>query len=256
MKILAIDTTAITAAAALVEDSKPVGWDVQNGTLTHSETMLNMIENLLQNSHTAIDDLDLLAVSAGPGSFTGVRIGVSIIKGLAFGKHIPCIPVSTLEALAENLAPHAALLSAASGTNGFAPFYACPVMDARRSQLYTAIFRYETDASGKIVCTRITKDDMLSAEALSAQLSRLDAPVYFVGEGCRITEKEISPYLPHCAEVPECIRYQSGYSVARVAKRIYEAAEDQTIFSDIALKPIYLRPSQAERERSAHTDHT
>ncbi len=240
MKILAIDTTAVTAAAALTENEHPIGTAVQNGTLTHSETMLNLVENLLANARTTVDDLDLLAVSAGPGSFTGVRIGVSLIKGMAFGKNIPCVPVSTLEALAENLRPMAAL--------GGTPFYACPVMDARRSQLYTALFLYETNADGTVICTRVTEDDMLSAGDLSEMLSGLSHPVYFVGEGCRVTEKEI--HLAHCKEVPPVIRYQSGYSVAMTAKRIYEAAEDKAAFTDKTLKPSYLRPSQAERERA------
>ena len=140
MKILAIDTTAVTAAAALVEDGHILGTYQQNGTLTHSETMLNMVENLLANAKVTPDALDLLAVSAGPGSFTGVRIGVSIIKGLAFAKNIPCVPVSTLDALSENLRP----MAEATGNS----FYACPVMDARRSQVYTALCLYETDADG------------------------------------------------------------------------------------------------------------
>ncbi len=240
MKILAIDTTAQTAAAALAENETPVGIAVQNGTLTHSETMLNLVENLLSNANTCVDDLELLAVSVGPGSFTGVRIGVSLIKGLAFGKHIPCVPVSTLEALAENLRPMAEMNTT--------PFYACPVMDARRAQLYTALFLYDRNEDGTVVCTRLTEDDMISASELSEQLSALMHPVYFVGEGCRVTEREIC--LPHCREVPEIIRYQSGYSVAMTARRIYEAAADKTVFNDLLLKPSYLRPSQAERERT------
>ena len=240
MKILAIDTTAVTAAAALLEDGHILGTYQLNGTLTHSETMLNMVENLLANAHTTADDLDLLAVSAGPGSFTGVRIGVSIIKGLAFGKNIPCVPVSTLDALAENLRPMAEALGH--------DFYVCPVMDARRSQVYTALFLYETDADGNIVKTRVWEDDMLSAAELEQHLSALELPVLFVGEGCRVTQKEI--HLPHCKEAPEAVRYQSGVSVASAARAVYEAAEDKSVFTDLALKPTYLRPSQAERERA------
>ncbi len=240
MKILAIDTTAVTAAAALVEDGHILGTYQQNGTLTHSETMLNMVENLLANAKAAPDDIGLLAVSAGPGSFTGVRIGVSIIKGLAFGKSIPCVPVSTLDALSENLRPMAEALEE--------DFYACPVMDARRAQVYCALFRYETDADGNTVKIRIWDDDMLSAKELSERLSELALPVLFVGEGCRVTEKEIT--LSHCREVPQAMRYQSGVSVAAAALRLYEAAEDRSVFTDLALKPTYLRPSQAERERA------
>ena len=240
MKILAIDTTAVTAAAALVEDGHILGTYQQNGTLTHSETMLNMVENLLANAKAAPDDIGLLAVSAGPGSFTGVRNGVSIIKGLAFGKSIPCVPVSTLDALSENLRPMAEALGE--------DFYACPVMDARRAQVYCALFRYETDADGNTVKTRVWEDDMLSAAELSDRLAELELPVLFVGEGCRVTQKEIS--LPHCKEVPELFRFQNGVSVAAAARVVYDAAEDKTAFTDLALKPTYLRPSQAERERA------
>lgn len=240
MKILAIDTTAVTAAAALVEDGHILGTYQQNGTLTHSETMLNMIENLLANAHVTADDLDMLAVSAGPGSFTGVRIGVSIIKGLAFAKSLPCVPVSTLDALSENLRPTAEALGQ--------DFYVCPVMDARRSQVYTALFLYETDAEGNTVKNRVWEDDMLSAAELSERLAALELPVLFVGEGCRVTQKEIS--LPHCKEAPELLRFQNGVSVAAAALAVYEAAEDKNAFTDLALKPTYLRPSQAERERA------
>ena len=240
MKILAIDTTAVTAAAALVEDGQILGTYQQNGTLTHSETMLNMVENLLANAHVTAADLDLLAVSAGPGSFTGVRIGVSIIKGLAFAKNIPCVPVSTLDALSENLRPMAESLGH--------DFYVCPVMDARRSQVYCALFLYETDADGNTVKTRVWEDDMLSAAELSDRLAELELPVLFVGEGCRVTQKEIS--LAHCKEVPELLRFQNGVSVAAAARAVYDAAEDKSVFTDLALKPTYLRPSQAERERA------
>lgn len=240
MKILAIDTTAVTAAAALVEDGHILGTYQQNGTLTHSETMLNMVENLLANAHVTAADLDLLAVSAGPGSFTGVRIGVSIIKGLAFAKDIPCVPVSTLDALSENLRPMAESLGR--------DFYVCPVMDARRSQVYCALFLYETDADGNTVKTRVWEDDMLLAAELSDRLAELELPVLFVGEGCRVTQKEIS--LAHCKEVPELLRFQNGVSVAAAARAVYDAAEDKSVFTDLALKPTYLRPSQAERERA------
>ena len=250
MKILAIDTTAQTAAAALTDGTKPLGLAVQNGTLTHSETMLNMVENVLANARTAVSDIDLFAVSAGPGSFTGVRIGVSIIKGLAFGRNIPCVPVSTLEALSENLRPTA--VTGLTAVNVGSPFYACPVMDARRNQVYCALFLYETDAEGCVTKTRIWEDDMLSAAELSARLEELELPVLFVGEGCRVTEKAIS--LPHCKEAPQVLRYQNGVSVAAAAMEIYRAAEDKTVFTDLALKPTYLRPSQAERERAEKND--
>jgi tRNA threonylcarbamoyladenosine biosynthesis protein TsaB len=169
-----------------------------------------------------------------------VRIGVSISKGLAFAKDIPCVPVSTLDALSENLRPMAEALGH--------DFYVRPVMDARRSQVYCALFLYETDADGNTVKTRVWEDDMLSASELSERLSELELPVLFVGEGCRVTQKEIS--LAHCKEAPELLRYQNGVSVAKAARAVYDAAEDKSVFTDLALKPTYLRPSQAERERA------
>ncbi|MCQ2432505.1 MAG: tRNA (adenosine(37)-N6)-threonylcarbamoyltransferase complex dimerization subunit type 1 TsaB [Clostridia bacterium] len=239
MKILAIDTTAVTAAAALTEDFAPIGVYTQNGTMTHSETMLNMVENTLKNAQATVDDVDLFAVSAGPGSFTGVRIGVSVIKGLAFGKNKPCVPVSTLEALAENLRP----LTVTADS-----FYACPVMDARRNQLYQALFLFAHDVEGNVTMTRITEDCMIAAKDLEKELEALTLPVIFVGEGCRVTEREI--HLPGAKEAPLPLRYQSALSVASAAKRIYDAAEDKSGFTDLLLKPSYLRPSQAEREKN------
>lgn len=238
MKILGIDTTATTASVGIWEDGSPVAAYAQNGTLTHSETMLHMVENCLRNAALTVDDVDILAVSAGPGSFTGVRIGVSLVKGLAFGKNKPCVAVSALEALAYNLAPLGAF-----GT----PFYICPVMDARRNQLYHALFLCEGEC-----ITRLCDDRLIDAKTLEGELSSLAHPIYFVGEGCRVTERVID--LPHAHEIAPSMRYQSGYSVAAVAAKIYEEAEDKAVFTDLALQPTYLRASQAERERNGEKE--
>lgn len=125
MKILAIDTSATVASAALCENDEPIAVYSQKSGLTHSQTMLPMIRDLMRNAGVTIDDIDMMAVSAGPGSFTGVRIGISTVKGLAFGKNKICVGVSTLEAMARGIASFCtdALI--------------CPVMDARRGQLYT-----------------------------------------------------------------------------------------------------------------------
>lgn len=130
MLILAMDSTAVAASVALLTDGAPLAaFHLDNGN-THSETLLPMVESVLRCTGKTVDDIDLFAVSAGPGSFTGVRIGVATVKGLAFGKGKPCVGVSTLEALAENLVPTGGLL--------------CPVMNARRGQVYNALFRVET----------------------------------------------------------------------------------------------------------------
>ncbi len=239
MKILGIDTTATTASVGIWEDGNPIAVYTQNGTLTHSETMLPMVENCLCNAALTVDDMDVLAVSAGPGSFTGVRIGVSLVKGLAFDKGKPCVGVSALEALAYNLLPLGA---------GGTPFYICPVMDARRNQLYSALFLCEAVEGGTPTLTRKTEDRMIDATSLGEELAALAYPIYFVGEGCRVTEKTIA--LPNAKEIAPAMRYQNGFSVAAVAARIYEEAEDKTVFTDLALQPTYLRASQAERERN------
>ena len=153
MKILAIDTSALVATAALCEDETPIAVSSQKSGLTHSATMLPIIKNIMDNTGTSIDDIDMFAVSEGPGSFTGIRIGISTVKGLAFGKNKICVGVSTLEAMARTVASFCtdALI--------------CPVMDARRNQLYNAIFEYR---GGKLL--RVTPDRTVMADDLAREL--------------------------------------------------------------------------------------
>lgn len=228
MKILAIDTTSKTATAALCEDGTLISSYTQNAGLTHSETMLKMVESILENARTDIDDIDIFACSTGPGSFTGVRIGVSVIKGLAFAKEKPCIGVSALEALAHNILP-----IASEGD------VICPVMDARREQLYNAIF---AKSDGKLV--RLSNDDITSAGELAKALNGKEKTVRTVGDGSRI----LDPLLKNCITSPELLAYPAGYSVAQVALAAYNlSGEDKAAFTDTLLAPQYLRPSQAER---------
>ena len=228
MKILAIDTSALTASAALCEDDTPIAVYSQKSGLTHSQTMLPMIRDLLDNTKNNIDGIDLMAVSHGPGSFTGVRIGISIIKGLAFGKGKICIGVSTQEAMARNF------LTLCSGA------LICPVMDARRGQLYTATF----EAHGNTLI-RLTPDRLFCAEQLAAELESFEKPVFFTGDGYEI----MAHLSPACMQTtPQHLRWQNGYGVALAALDAYRKAPDPSVFTDAALKPQYLRPSQAERE--------
>ncbi len=225
MKILALDSTAIAASVALCEDARLLGeYTIQNGN-THSETLLPLAESLLRFFALTPDDIDLFAASVGPGSFTGVRIGVATAKGLAFGTGKPCVGVSTLEALAQNL----------SLVNGII----CPVMNARRGQVYTAIFRCENGS-----LRRLLPDSAMAITELDALLSEYDEPVRLVGDGYEITAAALThPILP----TPERLRPQSAYSVAQVAKRLYDTG---SYTDDKGLAPVYLRPSQAERERA------
>ena len=161
MKILAIDSAAVAASAALLEDGKLLGETFLNVGLTHSCTLLPMIETLLRNADVRVQDVDLFVVTNGPGSFTGVRIGVATVKGLAMPQDKPCVGVSTLHALAYNLQ--------------FAQGYLCCAMDARCGQVYTALF--EADR-GRI--RRVTEDDAIPITELGERLKQLDKRIFFI----------------------------------------------------------------------------
>ena len=225
MKILALDTTAEVCSVAVCEDNRLITEITVNTGNTHSQTLLPAIEQALKLAEITVDDIDLFACSVGPGSFTGVRIGVATIKGLAYGKNKPCVAVSTLEALATNL----------SDRNGII----CPVMNARRNQVYNAIFKCE---DGRL--TRICDDRAISIDDLDSELCNLNMPVYLCGDGYDITVKNSSN--TSYTNVFERSRPQSGYSVALCAYSMYLRGDT---VSDTVIAPVYLRPSQAERER-------
>ena len=226
MKILSLDTSATVASVAITDGATPLAQYTLNAKNTHSETLLPMIESALGALSLKAADIDLFALSAGPGSFTGVRIGAATVKGLAFGSNKPCVEVSTLEALAQNLVFKEGLI--------------CPVMNARRSQVYTALFR----SNGKEL-TRIMPDSALSIEELDTILAQYGEPVSLVGDGYEITEQGFSG--TELLFVPEALRLQSALSVAAIAQKKYERGE---VCTDSALSVNYLRPSQAERERA------
>lgn len=226
MKILALDSTAVVGTVALCEDEKLVAHYTLNTGNTHSQTLLPMIESVLRSAEWEIDDIDLFAVSQGPGSFTGVRIGIATVKGLAFGKNIPCAGVSTLDALAYNLRCFNGII--------------CPVMNARRAQVYNALFSCRDG-----VLTRLCPDRAISIAELDEELAGMDEPVYLVGDGYDVTAEGLSKTA--IRPVPEEMRVQSGYSVAMCGLAAYKNG-DAT--DDITLAPVYLRPSQAERERA------
>ena len=225
MKILSLDSTALVASVALCEDDKLLGEITLNNGNTHSETLLPMVEFLLQRLSMTADEIDLFAASQGPGSFTGVRIGAATIKGLAFATNKPCIGVSTLEALAYNLV----------GTDGLI----CPVMNARRKQVYTALFRCKNGAF-----ERLLPDSAIAITELDEHLKQFSQPDYLVGDGYDITRELLTHEQ---ISTPERYRHQSAYSVAQIA---YTAYQNGARTTDIQLSPTYLRLSQAERERA------
>ena len=226
MKILALDSSAVVASVALTDEQALLAEYTLNRGNTHSESLLPMVESVLTKAGVTVADIDLFAVSAGPGSFTGVRIGVATIKGLAFGQEKPCVGVSTLEALAQNL-------------NFLPGVLICPVMNARRNQFYTALFCNQPGGQ-----ERLLPDSALSAEELDDLLNRYSEPVYLVGDGYDLAKQLLSHKT---CETPYRLRLQSACSVAAVALRMANAGlvcDDQTI------SPVYLRPCQAERERN------
>ena len=226
MYILALDSTAATGTVALCKDRKLLASVTLNTGNTHSETLLPSVESVLTLCGLTADDIDLFACAAGPGSFTGVRIGASTVKGMAFGKNKPCIGVSTLEALAYNLRGFSGIL--------------CPVMNARRSQVYNALFRV---SDGEL--TRLCPDRAVALSDLSTELAAYkNESIYLSGDGYDMTHEALAS-LP-LANTPEELIYQSGYSVAMCALRAYENGVRTT---DAELVPTYLRLPQAERER-------
>lgn len=231
MYILALDSTAVSASVALTRGEKLLGeLLIENGN-THSETLLPMIEELLRRFSLSPRDIDLFACTAGPGSFTGVRIGVATIKGLAFASNKPCIGVSTLDSLAYNLCGFGAGFE-----NGV---IVSPVMNARRSQVYNALFRVKGGLP-----ERLKEDRAIAISELEAELMEQSSPVYLCGDGYDVTLNGFRTLS--VSETPYRIRMQSGYSAAMVALRLYE---DGLRTSDREIVPVYLRPCQAERER-------
>ena len=246
MYILSIDTTAKTASVCVGKSENGVltplsDWTTNCG-FTHSETLLPMIDGCLSSCGLKTDDLEAIAVSAGPGSFTGVRIGVACAKGISFGltaKGIQhkCIEVSALAALAENV-------------KHYSGYIICPVMDARRSQFYNALFK--AGRNGRLI--RLCNDRLPTAEQLYSELSEKYSgkKILLTGDGAILCKKlfdEISEKNGNCPFTAKLCdtshMYQYAFSVAKVALFSDEAKE----VSGSKLSPIYLRASQAERER-------
>ena len=230
MLILALDSTAQVGSVALCEDERLIAEYTLNTGHTHSETLLPMVESVLKIAGYTVDDVDLFVCTAGPGSFTGVRIGAATVKGMAFGKGKPCIGVSTPEALALNGVALDGIL--------------CPAMNARRQQVYNALF----DCDGKAL-TRLCDDRALAITELGVELTEKypDRPVYLMGDGAKLVYDALSETLgDRLAMLPERLIHQSGYNTALCGLRLYREGVRAT---DAELAPVYLRPSQAERMR-------
>lgn len=227
MRILAFETSAKAVSVALVEDGRLLGEYMQNSGQTHSRTLMKMAEDLLRNCDLTVSDVDAAACAAGPGSFTGIRIGVAAAKGFAWGREIPCFGVSTLEAMAKNVA--------------IADGVYCAAMDARRNQVYTAVFCVENG-----VFSRLTEDMAISIEELAETLKNHEKQIFLVGDGASLCYNKLSERLAHLNLLPEHLRMQRAAGTALLA---WEQAQTGETPSGRDLEPNYLRLSQAERER-------
>ncbi|HIY06317.1 MAG TPA: tRNA (adenosine(37)-N6)-threonylcarbamoyltransferase complex dimerization subunit type 1 TsaB [Candidatus Evtepia faecigallinarum] len=234
MKILALESSATAASVALCQGEELIAQSFLHTGLTHSQTLLPMAQRLLADCGLTVRDLDLIAVAAGPGSFTGLRIGVAAAKGLAWAAQLPCASCSTLEAMAWSLA----------GFSG----QVCAAMDARRHQVYNA--RFQVDGTAP---RRLTPDRAIALEDLIEELRGCDTPQLVVGDGARLCYDALTAAGIPARLAPPNLRQQTAWGVARQALELARAG--QTVPPE-ALVPVYHRLSQAERERLAREQQT
>lgn len=229
MKILAIETSAKSVSAAVVENGVPLASAYQNMGLTHSRTLMPLVDGMLSAAGLRVQNMDLLAAANGPGSFTGLRIGVSALKGLAWALEKPCCGVSTLAAMARNLAHMEGLIICA--------------MDARRNQVYNALFLAHDG-----VLTRQCPDRAIGLAELAEEIKNRPEPKFVVGDGAGLCYNHLLEQDVPCRMAPPQLVMQNAVGVALAAEEMAAAGQVTTARD---LVPVYLRLSQAERERLA-----
>lgn len=226
MLVFGIDTCCMAATAALIAEDRLVAQTVQNNKKTHSQRIMPMIEQMLSQAEIELSEVDCFAAAVGPGSFTGVRIGVATAKALAHAADKPCAAVSTLHALANNIDCFDGII--------------CPIMDARRNQVYNALFR-----GGSM--ERITEDRAISIEDLLLELKETEEKIIFNGDGVPVFGDRIKEELGDRAVFAQRMqRMNLGASVAEIG---YDMLKKGELIGYSDLCPQYLRLSQAERER-------
>ena len=226
MKILAVDTSANTATVCVTEDDKLLAEEIVNHKKTHSQTLMPMIDNVLKNCGTDISEIDIFAVANGPGSFTGLRIGVSAIKGMAHALNKPVIEISTLEGMAYNIYMSDLII--------------CPIMDARRDQVYNGVYTWE-----KGEFTELNAPRALSIEECVEDVKKYNKKIVFLGDGVPVHREYIEKELKESAIfAPASANTQRASSLASIALSRQDSKK-----SCYEVSPVYLRKPQAERER-------
>ena len=223
MKILAVDSSSVTASVAITENGKVLAENFINNGLTHSQTLMPMVEKTINESGISVKDFDLFAITHGPGSFTGVRIGIASVKGMADALNKKCLPISTLEAIAVPLRIEDVI--------------ACAVLDARCNQVYTAIFN-----NGERLCD----DKAVLIDELGEELKQYDKKIVFIGDGSVLCYDKLHEIIQDCDVADEKIRYVHGESIGFVAENKIKNGEEP--INSANLVPFYLRLPQAERE--------
>ena len=223
MKILSVDSSSVTASVAITENGKILSEKFINNGLTHSQTLMPMVESAINDSGVSINDIDLFAITNGPGSFTGVRIGIASVKGMSDALNKKCIAVSTLEAIAEPLKNQDVI--------------ACAVMDARCNQVYTALFN-----NGNRLC----EDKAILIDELGEELKQYDKRIVFIGDGSVLCYEKLCENILNCEVADENIRYVHGSSVGCTAEEKIKNGDEPINSADLV--PFYLRLPQAERE--------
>ena len=228
MNILALESSATACSAALCRDGALIAQSFQNSGLTHSRTLLPMVNDMLKNCGERLEDVEVFAVAAGPGSFTGLRIGVAAVKGLAWAGEKPCAPCSTLESMAWPLAHLEGRLVVCA-------------MDARRNQVYNALFLARGDG-----LERLSPDRAISLAELGEELKKFQFSKIVVGDGAELCYNTLRENVPGLGPAPVHLRTQSAWGVARAAEELAKAGG---LVAAGELVPVYHRLSQAERER-------
>ncbi len=223
MKILSLDSSSVTASVAITDNGNVISENFINNGLTHSQTLMPMVEMTINDSGFSMNDIDLFAITNGPGSFTGVRIGIASLKGMADALSKKCLAISTLEAIAEPLKSEDVI--------------ACAVMDARCNQVYTAIFE-----GGKRLCD----DKALLIDELGEELIQYNKKIVFIGDGSVLCYEKLKDIIHEVEVADENIRYVHAGSIGRLAEEKIKNGEEPVISAN--LTPFYLRLPQAERE--------